>query len=260
MFEVDHKGLAKLVAGRGKEFIIFELFQNAADEDGVTGIHMAMEPVPNSPFVTVRVADNSPEGFHDISHAYTLFAESKKKADATKRGRFNLGEKLVLALFETATITTTKGQVEFANGKRTNYPRRKRDIGTIFEGRLRMTRDEYAQVCEAVHRLIIPPGIEVTFNGVRLAPSKPMHIFETTLGTVIGDAEGNLRPSRRKTAVEIHEGEGAIYEMGIPVVETDLPVRVNVMQKVPLNTDRDNVTPSFLRTSAPRCSTTSPTT
>jgi 3-(3-hydroxy-phenyl)propionate hydroxylase len=31
----------------------------------------------------------------DLTHAFTLFAESAKKGDAEKRGRFNLGEKLV---------------------------------------------------------------------------------------------------------------------------------------------------------------------
>jgi hypothetical protein len=37
-----------------------------------------------------------------------------------------------------------------------------------------------------------------------------------------------------------------LYEMGIPVVETGDRYHVNVLQKVPLNFDRDNVTPSYL--------------
>ncbi len=56
----------------------------------------------------------------------------------------------------------------------------------------------------------------------------------------------------RKTCVAVYEpneGEVAsIYEMGIPVVETGDKFLVNVMQKVPLSLDRDNVTPSYLRT------------
>ena len=36
-----------------------------------------------------------------------------KKTDAAKRGRFNLGEKLVLALAKTALIETTTGSVQF---------------------------------------------------------------------------------------------------------------------------------------------------
>ena len=43
-------------------------------------------------------------------------------------------------------------------------------------------------------------------------------------------------------------GETAtLYEMGIPVVETGDRYHVDVQQKVPLNMDRDNVTPAYLR-------------
>ena len=38
-----------------------------------------------------------------------------------------------------------------------------------------------------------------------------------------------------------------LYEMGIPVVETGDRYHVDVQQKVPLNMDRDNVTPAYLR-------------
>jgi hypothetical protein len=51
--------------------------------------------------------------------------------------------------------------------------------------------------------------------------------------------------------VDIYEplpGETAmLYEMGMPVVETGDKFHVNVQQKVPLNMDRDNVTPGYLR-------------
>jgi hypothetical protein len=51
----------------------------------------------------------------------------------------------------------------------------------------------------------------------------------------------------------VKEGEVAwVYEMGIPVVkpgneQDDEPFHVNVHQKVPLNMDRDNVTPAYLK-------------
>jgi hypothetical protein len=38
-----------------------------------------------------------------------------------------------------------------------------------------------------------------------------------------------------------------LYELGIPVVQTDDKWHVNIQQKVPLNSDRDNVTPAYLR-------------
>src|SRR4051794_12093065 len=91
---VDVQGLAKLVERRGKSFAILELVQNAWDEAAkVVTVELRYEGYNKA---HLSVMDDSPDGFHDLSHAYTLFAESKKKADPEKRGRFNLGEKLVI--------------------------------------------------------------------------------------------------------------------------------------------------------------------
>src|SRR5437899_12208262 len=62
----------------------------------------------------------------------------------------------------------------------------------------------------------------------------------------------DMRNTERKTRVNLYErlpGEVAmIYEMGIPIVELgDDKWHVNVMQKVPLSRDRDNVNPAYLR-------------
>jgi hypothetical protein len=55
------------------------------------------------------VEDDAPEGFYDLTHAYTMFARTRKRSSPDKRGRFNLGEKQVLALCREARIVTTKG-------------------------------------------------------------------------------------------------------------------------------------------------------
>lgn len=44
-FNVDKHGLAKLLERRGKEFILFELIQNALDED-VTEVRASLERIP----------------------------------------------------------------------------------------------------------------------------------------------------------------------------------------------------------------------
>ena len=70
----------------------------------------------------VTVIDDDPDGFADLRDAYTLFAESRKKANAEQRSRFNLGEKLVLALAKSAVVETTTGSVEFTeNGERIKH-------------------------------------------------------------------------------------------------------------------------------------------
>jgi len=57
------------------------------------------------------VEDDAPDGFKDLSHAFTLFASSSKKSNPEQRGRFNLGDKLVLAISDEVTIRTTKGGI-----------------------------------------------------------------------------------------------------------------------------------------------------
>jgi len=249
-FDVDRAGLAKLMAGRSKAFIVCELLQNAWDQN-VTRVDVVLVPLTGSRNVRITVTDDDPDGFADLRDAYTLFAESRKKGNAEQRGRFNLGEKLVLALAKRAAIETTTGAVEFSPTGRHNR-HQQREAGSMFEADVPMTRAEINEIDRAAKRLIPPAGIITTYNGRRLEPRTPVATFEETLPTVVADEEGVLRKTSRKTSVRVYEpteGEPAmLYEMGIPVVETGDRFHVDVQQKVPLNMDRDNVTPAYLRT------------
>jgi len=248
-FNVDRKGLAKLMEGRSKAFVLYELVQNAWDEAS-REVKVTIQSVPNTRNAQICVEDDSPEGFKDISHAYTLFAESEKKSDATKRGRFNIGEKLVLALARTAYIQTTKGAIVF-NAYGRHETRKKRDAGSVVSVEIPCTKSEMGEIIAAGRQLIPPPGIKTTINGEVLPDRTPSTEFETTLPTLIGDDEGVLRRSERRTWVRVYlpsPGETAmLYEMGIPVVETGDRYHVDVQQKVPLNMDRDGVTPGYLK-------------
>jgi hypothetical protein len=247
-FDVDKAGLAKLLSRKGKEFIVFELVQNAWDEKA-NEVRVTLERVVRTKNAQLTVEDDNPEGFVDLSHAFTLFAESTKKADTGKRGRFNLGEKLVLALCDEAEISSTKGTIQF--DKQGRHARRlKRDRGSMFTGVLRITQEEIDNCGAAIHRLLPPSNVTTWYNGTVLPSRSPIRTIEATLPTEIADAEGYLRKTTRKTTIEIYEplpGETAmVYEMGIPVVETGDRWHVNVLQKVPLTVDRDNVPPSYL--------------
>lgn len=249
-FEVDKKGLSKLLQDRGKVFAIFELIQNAWDQQ-VTRVEVEFREMPNQPAATITVVDDDPNGFADVRHAFTLFAESPKKGDPEKRGRFNLGEKLVLALCNHARITTTTGSVEFEPDGTRRKLRRARAVGSEFWGELRMTRDEYREALDGLRTLIPPDGIATYVNGVLLTTRTPVRTFGASLPTIVADAEGVVRRTRRKTTVRVVEpllGEiPSVYELGIPIVATGDRWHVDVGQKVPLNMDRDNVPPSYLR-------------
>lgn len=254
--EVDREGLAQVVADRPKSFLLFELIQNALDEQVTkVDVHVTKEGKGKHRIV---VADDSPDGYQDIRHAWTLFAPSKKKADATLRGRFNVGCKMVLALADFASVVSTKAAVEFTakDGRRETKDRTER--GTVFTGVFNMTVAEAAEACDEIEALLPPHGVTVTIHSaggtVDVPYRTPVKVANDTLPTVRADDEGILRKTRRKADIELHEvqdGEKAhLFEMGIPVVELDGqdPFHINVQQRVPLNTDRDNVTPAYLRT------------
>ena len=249
-FEASKEGLRKLVEDRPKVFIIHELLSNAWDT-GCKRVDITLEKVPGKPLAKLSVLDDNPDGFSNLSHAWTLFAESERKVDPETIGRYNMGEKLVLALCEEATITTTTGTVHFTSEGRKNKPRLKRDAGSLFTATVRMTHAEFDEVIEALPRIISRPDVVTTFNGDALNTRDPIATFEATLPTVIGDDGGSLRRTKRKAVVEVYQtrdGEAAgIYELGIPVVDTEDKYHVNVRQKVPLNMDRDNVPPAFLK-------------
>src|SRR5215510_3469457 len=132
-FDVDRSGLGKQAEQHSRGRLIGELVQNGLDEAGVTQIAVSLALVPGRPLADLTVEDDSPEGFRDLSHAYTLYAESYKRENPEQRGQFNLGEKMVLAVCESASISTTKGTIVFdpAEG-RIERPRQKRGRGSSF--------------------------------------------------------------------------------------------------------------------------------
>ena len=252
-FEVDRRGLRDLVQVRGKSpaWVLHELYQNAADT-GATRISVDLNMVEGRRGIAcLSVTDNDLNGFSDITHSFTLFAPSVKKSDPTLAGRFNFGEKEVLACCIEATVTTTTGQVRFTEaGGRQESPAPRREAGSQFTGLLRMGKGE----CEAAiteFRSILPrPGVEVLLNGRQIVAPPALQLIPVTLETIKADPEGRLRPTRRKTTLELREPRlgllARLYELGIPVQEIALAWDVNVLQKVPLSLERDAVTPSYL--------------
>jgi len=259
-FDIDKEGMRKVLARRSIAHALLELVQNALDEPGTTSVKVRISPVPRKPFAWVEVSDDAPEGFKRLSDAWTLFAESWKKGDATKRGRFNIGEKLVLAMAREAAITTTTGTVLFEEAGR-RRTRASTEKGSLVWVLLRMTRADVAEAEAVLHRVLVPDGITLTVAvtgegpgddlSTVVEPSEPLAVSTVSLPTEIADDGGYLRPTARKTTVAIHEpadDSGAwLYEMGIPVVQLDTPWSVDVQQRIPLNLDRDNVTPAYAR-------------
>lgn len=251
-FEVDKEGLRKLQGRQGtRAFLIYELIQNAWDE-ATTQVTAKLTYEKKLKVACLTVEDDNPEGFRDLSHAYTLFAESSKKSDPEKRGRFNIGEKLILACSRTALVQTTKGTIVFRpDGVRETHPD-KRAKGSMIAATIEMKQKEFDEIVKLVEKLIPPENVKTIFNDKVLQRPKEIKSFYASLPTEICDDEGRLKPTERKTKIVIYEPKddfkAAIYEMGIPVVDlAEDKFWIDVQQKVPLNMDRTNVTPGYLR-------------
>lgn len=257
-FGADKKGLERIARRRGLSYVLFELVQNAWDT-AAKEVKVTFNVVEGRPLVDVTVEDDDPDGFKDLTHAWTLFAASEKKGDPEKRGRFNLGEKLVLAICERAEIISTKGNVRFDDeGRHTG--RQRTEKGSIFFGRVKMTRAELTEILVSARGLIAPPGVVTIIGQERVQSREILAEFEATLQTEVADEEGFLIRRARKTHVRVYKplsrndpdtnktrAYGWLYEMGIPVCPTGDPWDVEIMQKVPVNLERNSVSKEYLR-------------
>lgn len=247
-FDVDKAGLAKLLEERGAAFAVLELVQNALDTEA-DEVVIDLNKVDDGVYA-LRVVDNDPTGFSNLAHAFTLFAESEKKGNALKRGRFNLGEKLVLALCDSAAITSTKGTIHFAAEGRTES-RIKTERGSVIDLTIRLTDEDADEVERLIKTVLFPEGVKVLFNGDVLQARTAVRVVKASLPTVAARDNGTLFNTSRKTEVRLVQPQPGekphLYELGIPVVEIDLPFHADVQQKVPVGFNRDSVNPSYAR-------------
>ena len=251
-FEVDREGMRqvnqRIVDRRGFGIVIGELYQNVMDTDA-TECFITTSKLEGRPRVEVVIEDNGP-GFARLTDAWTMFAPSMKKDDPTKAGRFNLGEKMVLSFCHSAKIETTSGTVEFneEDDDRKLDVRRKYADGTRVTLELMCNQKQFDEMLDYIPTLIVREGLRLCVNGAEIHHREPIESWVETLPTEIGE---DLRKTRRQTEVRIYEPEigeaPMLYEMGIPVVETGDKWHVSVEQKAPLNTERDNITPAYLR-------------
>lgn len=253
-FAVDKEGLAKALARRGIAFAVGELLQNAMDADDVTSIHVSLIPIPHAPTARLIVEDDSPKGFVDLRHAWVLFGGSTKTKDPTKSGKYDLGDKLVFALSREASVVTTTGSVRF-DAKGRHRSAEKRERGSRVEALLPMTRADLDRCIEFVQRVLPRPGLQIEFTApdgtTTVIPHRePLAAAKATLETEIGDDFGRLQRVYRTTTIDVHPappgGRGFLYELGLPVCETNDPYSYNINQRVPVGWDRDAVTLWYL--------------
>lgn len=249
-FEVDKNGLAQLMAGKPKSFILRELIQNAWDEN-IRKCIVDIKYKNDDNVIEISVEDDSPEGFKDITHAYTLYADTYKRSDVKKRGRFNTGEKLAFSVCKNVVVETTKGTIIFDESGR-HESDEKRKNGSIITVWFDGTQDDYNNIIQSIDKYLIPKGITFTINNKEYKYKTPIKVFKALLLSEIkNESTGIVGRTRRSTDVHVIKNDtddaSHIYEMGIPIQEIDGSFHLDVQQKVPLDQSRESVLPSFLK-------------
>ena len=257
MLEVHTKGFAQLQEGRSKWSFVRELISNALDEE-ISLCLVDIQKSGRNPAV-IKVEDNG-GGFRDLRDAYTLFAPTPKRSDPNVRGRFNLGEKELASIAKEMIIESTKGGVKFKDGKRTRI-NKKREVGTLVTVVVNWSFSDLSEIDKMI-QLVIPP-VDVSLEYTSYEDKSKGYVARTikrpeqlgrmheTLPTTLF-AEGAIRPTKRKTAVELYalrsgQESGWLFELGIPVQEIECPYNVDVRQKVPMSPNRDTVSDNYLK-------------
>jgi hypothetical protein len=249
VLDIDIKGYRQTLQNKGKPRILLEGLSNAFDTHSTVVLVTFSQ---DAGWADLTVKDNDPDGFATLRDAWTLFAASNRREDPEARGRFGQGEKELIAIAVDGgmlTITSTKGAVTFTREGRKQEQTRTA-TGTVLEARLKLNKHEAEEFVSLVRAVIVPDDVVFKFNDTVVTRPEPVKTVRETLPTVIWNEEGDMVATRRQTNVELFEagvGSSWIYELGIPVVEHDGRFHINVGQKVPLNSARDNVTPAYLR-------------
>ncbi len=165
---------------------------------------------------------------------------------AETRGRFGQGLIDVPAICEESEVRTLNHRLVFNCGG-CRITAIKNDVdGMIITAALRHGGHGYEGLYSYFDRVILPSGVTVILNDRQITRRQPCRVISgIKLQTVIYDPRvEQVRRCQRVTSVEIHPQHGKapmIYELGIPVDAAPwaLPFDSNVLQKTPLDTDRN---------------------
>ena len=241
-FGVDVGRRAARIRSRPLAHILKEALSNSLDA-GAAAVSMTCRPGGPGAFEFTCTDDgrgcDEPEILRRVG-------STTSDLHAGTRGRFGQGLIDLVAVSERAEIRTLGHRLVF-DGDGCRITAAKVGFGGLsLTATLRRGGEGLDGLDDYFGSVILPDGVSLTFNGRRIARRVPERLVEgLRLATVLYDpAEDRVRRRQRATAVEIHPRRGGspmIHELGIPVdaAPWELPYDINVMQKTPLDADRD---------------------
>jgi hypothetical protein len=246
-FDIDNAGWKRMNAGRPPYELVKELIQNVLDESFNT-VNINYEFKDN--IFNLCIEDDIEGGFANSSLITTVFMTSKEDSHL-KRGRKGRGLKEFLSVCKTAVVETVGKTVEFcSDGTRKEYGN-SRTVGTkiscsiIEEG---WNQEAVIAINDFLKRVIVYSG-KIFINGKlikdRVKIAERLSCYLTTQKI----KDGVQKDVADYAAISIYDKNGKdgwIYEMGIPVCNTDIPYDIDIHQRIPLNDNRNEVSKIYL--------------
>lgn len=254
--QISTEGFASFNLSRPPGHLVKELVQNAFDAVGDAGGTVALGYGHDGTQFFVECRDTG-LGIHDLSALRVVYLTFKTDSHL-KRGRFGRGFKEILSVARSAVVASGDKVIHFSveNGQQTT--REVVAAAPVTGAHVTMTFDWPAETIAEFDayfgRFLVPTGVAFQINGRTIPARSPRFSIEAQLVTEIYNANSHSwQKPRRKTLVELvatREGEEpTLYEMGIPVASAEwtVPFHANILQRVPMNPNRDALASGFAK-------------
>lgn len=258
-FDIDSDGLAELEGGDTHR-LAFEPVANVFDEyrgyvDGrkrPTFCEVTIERSADSPRGILLTVTDDGAGFANERDIWTMFAKTPKRDAVHVAGRFNAGDKQLIATARRAVVKSGMITVLFIEDNRQVTRHREIDKGfpgTRIEALMPWSIGDMQTVAIALASAIPPSGLRYSVNGDAVLRPDERCTVKATLPTV-KLIDGVMRPTTGKTAVHVLPTlPPTLFELGIPICSLEdigFPFSLDVQQKVPVPMSRNAVSAAYI--------------
>ncbi len=254
--KISTEGFASFNQSRPPGHLVKELVQNALDAVGDAGGTVSLDYRHDGHIFHVDCRDSG-NGIHDLSAMRVVYLTFKTDSHL-KRGRFGRGFKEILSVAQSATVTSGSEAIQFIVEDGKQVTRTSPNPKPIKGSHVAMSFDWAAETASAFDsyfsRFLVPKNVTLLLNGRAVKRRPVRHSIEAQLATEIYNAESHSwQKPRRKTTIELVNTRGDeepfIYEMGIPVAlaEWTVPFHANILQRVPMNPNRDALASGYAK-------------
>ena len=254
--QISTEGFAALNQSRPPEHLVKELVQNSLDSVQETGGSVDLLYGHDGKKFVVECHDTG-TGINDLSTLRVVYLTFKTDSHL-KRGRFGRGFKEILSVAKSAVILSGGKEIRFLEERGRQITRESDAVNGSVGTQISMTFDWPPETVEQFdtyfQRLLVPSNIQLTLNDRALSGRHVAHEVDGLLTTEVYNSESHSwSKPRRKTTIELVKIRGneepSIYEMGIPVAfaEWTMPYHVNVLQRVPMNPNRDALASGYAK-------------